>query len=63
MDLLAAPLVFISPEGKQASFIQTGKHQISLAKKKYPVLLFTYLLLQWFEVYPEALVPKTTLQV
>lgn len=33
MDLLAAALVFISPEGKQASFIQTGKRQISLAKK------------------------------
>lgn len=69
MELLAAPLVFISSEGKQTSFIQAGKHQTSLAKMLsrafpgYPVLLFTYLPLWLFEVYPEALVPKTTLEV
>lgn len=69
MELLAAPLVFISSEGKQASFVQAGKHQTSLAKMvsrtfaEYPVLLFIYLPLWLFEVYPEALVPKTPLQV
>lgn len=69
MQLLESPLVFISSEEQQASFIQAGKHQTSLAKSvshtfpEYPVLLFIYVPLWLFEFYPEALVPKNILKV
>lgn len=63
MELPTAPFVFISSEGKQASFFLTGKLQISLAKSiphafpKHSVL-FIYIYLWFFEVSVEALLPK-----